>query len=644
MRRELGRFASSDGSSLIRLATRLSAVDARDGRETAATADVDPIYRMRDQLFVQPDARLEECFGMDEPIRMTRQEIAVARSHIEAWKTIAAGEHDDVLILEDDVWFTVGAAKLIERGWLAALERQREDARLLYLSYKDAGGTAERVDACGDLFRPVRGLWYMSGYVLSRAAAATLLRAMPVVGPVDLWMNHRFAALDVAALSSPAILQREDGGSDNAYSILPYLARAGTVDAGSAPMAPTTAAIGPVFAWTARDRTGSMAMALSMLGLRVRVSPDDEDPAHAQALLARSRTFDAFVNASLTPDALAFAIEVPGSKFVVEAAEALPSPRPPRARTLVLRDDGSERDPWRQLCALFGVRPPDAGYPLDVPGEWRMFEDARPCVTEPAPAQARSDPAFSELDESPWVLPPAAGWSPRLASAPIEADPREPLVQASMRSPPPEFAVLVETFPGNLASFDQGGVVFGEEGASLSLRASSGGVRPFRSGAFASVRPFGHGRFEAEIRAAPGAGLVTGFFLHRDSPRQEIDVELMGGDPRSMLVNVYFNPGDDGAAIEYGYRGSPCRVDLGFDATSDFHLYSIDWSPRRIRWSVDGRTIHERSSWDPTPIPHLPMRLYANLWAPRSEALAGNLQNASLPSEATFRDVFVHGD
>ena len=51
---------------------------------------------------------------------------------------------------------------------------------------------------------------------------------------------------------------------------------------------------------------------------------------------------------------------------------------------------------------------------------------------------------------------------------------------------------------------------------------------------------FQHGRFEAEIKAARGSGLVTGFFLHRDSPRQEIDVELPGGDSRSMLINVYF--------------------------------------------------------------------------------------------------------
>jgi hypothetical protein len=76
-----------------------------------------------------------------------------------------------------------------------------------------------------------------------------------------------------------------------------------------------------------------------------------------------------------------------------------------------------------------------------------------------------------------------------------------------------------------------------------------------------------------------------------------------------MLINVFLNPGDDGAAIGFGYRGSPCRIDLGFDAALDFRLCAIDWRPCRIVWLVDGRVVHERAGLDPTPLPHLPMRL-----------------------------------
>lgn len=203
------------------------------------------------------------------------------------------------------------------------------------------------------------------------------------------------------------------------------------------------------------------------------------------------------------------------------------------------------------------------------------------------------------------------------------------------------FPGLVETFPGNLASFAREHLRYGDDGAQLVIDAAEGGVRPYRSGAFASVRSFTYGRFEADIRAAPGSGLVTGFFLHRDTPRQEIDIEFAGADSGRMLVNVYFNPGDDGTAMGYGYRGSPCRIDLGFDATADFHRYAIDWRQDRVAWLVDGKVVHERVSWDPTPIPHLSMRLHANLWAPRSDELAGRIDEGTLPAAAAFRNVLV---
>jgi beta-glucanase (GH16 family) len=183
--------------------------------------------------------------------------------------------------------------------------------------------------------------------------------------------------------------------------------------------------------------------------------------------------------------------------------------------------------------------------------------------------------------------------------------------------------------------------VYDGDGAHLVISEAATGIRPYRSGAVASVRSFQYGRFEAEIRAASGSGLVTGFFLHRDAPRQEIDIELPGDDPRCMLVNVYFNPGDEGTTMGFGYRGSPCRIDLGFDSTSNFHRYTIDWRPGRIVWSVDGTIVHERVGWDPTPLPHVPMRLHANLWAPRSEELAGRIDRSALPSTATFRNLSV---
>jgi hypothetical protein len=584
---------------------------------------------------------LEACFDVEEPVRMTRQEVAIAQSHIEAWKAIAASSCEHVLVLEDDIWFRAGAAAAIDGGWRAAVRRQASQGgpHLLYLSYEDAGGTASRVDQCDALFRPERGLWFLSGYVLSRGGAKRLLRAMPVVGPVDMWMNYRFDELGALALTLPAILQRPDGGSDNAYSVLPFLARAGIVDADIVPEPPQVA--GPVVAWTARNDREGLAMALSMLGLRVRAFDRDERAILASELSALLTTFDALVDPPLAPCALAAAIANVGAKFVFEAeayrgAASQPA-LPPPSRTAILPPGEPDDALWDPICALLDLNRPIEAFPKGAPRAWRLFRDDRPAV----PTSVCDARWGGAMDESPWALLPVSDRPSPPQSDYMDRPPGDRLLHATMTTPSPLFPARVETFPGNLAAFAREGMLYSEEGAHLVLDTIAIGDRPYRSGAFASARAFSHGRFEAEIRAARGSGLVTGFFLHRAAPRQEIDVELTGDDPHSMLVNVYFNPGDDGAALGFGYRGSPCRIELGFDVTSEFHHYAIDWRPNRISWAVDGKVVHERMSWEPTPIPHLPLHLHGNLWAPRSEELSGRIDEDALPVSAGFRNVSI---
>lgn len=643
--RELGRLRTSEGVPLTSITRRLVAVDARDGRGAAATGDVDAIYRIGDQLHVQPDARLAECFADGEPVRMTRQEMAVARSHVEAWKVVAHGTDEFVLVLEDDIWFTPGARSVIDRAWSAALGRCAADGgpNLLYLSYNDAGGTALRQNVCETLFRPVRGLWFLSGYVLSRKGAVALLRAMPVVGPVDLWMNFRFAELDALALSSPPIAQRHDGESDNAYSILPFLARAGIVDARHAARPPDLSRHGPVLAWTGGAQRESLAMALSMLGLRVRAFDGNEAQMHYRALEAAFETFDALVDPPITPVTLSSMASDKRSIVLLDASAPIPAglelERVPPSRSAILTSDDGCGKSWDVLCEVLGVVKPVEAFPAGADRKLRLFRDARPAA--PVVTATRSRRVDSAMDDSPWVLPPSSEWRPTRNANRSILGVGPPVAKAPMTEASRSFPGLVETFPGNLASFTRDNLRYGNGGADLVIDTATGGLRPYKSGAFASVNAFTYGRFEVEIKAARGAGLVTGFFLHRDTPLQEIDIEFAGVDPRRMLVNVYFNPGDDGTAMGFGYRGSPSWIDLGFDATADFHRYAIDWRPERLTWLVDGNVVHERASWDPTPIPHLGMRVHANLWAPRSKEFAGQLDTCALPAVATFRNVLV---
>jgi GR25 family glycosyltransferase involved in LPS biosynthesis len=641
--KELGRFRTGRGEPLTSIVKRFAAIDARDGRAVAATADVDPNYHIGDQLHVQPDSRLSACFDDDEPVKMTRQEIAVARSHIEVWKYIATGPHNYVLVIEDDIWFRSKAAASIDRGWRAALQRFPDKGpQLLYLSYVDAGGSADRADICDNLFRPMRGLWFLSGYVLSKEGAAALLRSMPVIGPVDMWINYRFNDLRALALSSPAILQRPDGSSDNAYSILPFLARAGIVDANPGDMSPRKARIWRLLAWSSGGERESLAMALSMLGLRVLVFDEGDEAIGCARLRRLFEVFDALVDPPLSDDSNT---EVLANEWIRVVVEADVPKRPgfdptllPSSRTLTLTRGGQPNSWWGELCSFLNIVEPNHAFPFGAPRGSRLFRDDRQCSRQNLESTVRRSTV--PMDDSPWVLPPEV-WRPPLPVSQRLCNLGPTIMQESMTSASPEIRSVAETFPGNLAVFAHDSVTYDHLGATLSINEKASGQRPYQSGALASKQNFTYGRFSAEIRAAPGAGLVTGFFLHRHAPRQEIDIELLGNTPSRMLINVFFNPGDDGTALDFGYRGTPFYIDLGFDSTAAFHLYEIDWHPNYIAWFVDGKIVHERVGWDPTPIPHLPMRLHANLWAPRSEQFAAKVDNATLPSTATFKNISI---
>jgi beta-glucanase (GH16 family) len=158
-----------------------------------------------------------------------------------------------------------------------------------------------------------------------------------------------------------------------------------------------------------------------------------------------------------------------------------------------------------------------------------------------------------------------------------------------------------DTFPSNLALFSPANVTADSGALSLAFRHEHTPVRDFTAAAIASRQLYLYGSFAAELRPSDVPGLITGLFLHRNGPRQEIDIEILGRDTTKMLVNVFYNPGPEGTKLEYGYRGTPTEIDLGFDASADFHLYEIEWQPNTVTWKVDGVAVYRRALWNPTP-------------------------------------------
>lgn len=69
----------------------------------------------------------------------------------------------------------------------------------------------------------------------------------------------------------------------------------------------------------------------------------------------------------------------------------------------------------------------------------------------------------------------------------------------------------------------------------------------------------------------------------------EIDIELVGGDPTSWQTNI-FAPAPQDKEPLWGVFGTiedllhPSKID-------EFHKYMIDWNEERIIWSVDGKVV-----------------------------------------------------
>lgn len=165
------------------------------------------------------------------------------------------------------------------------------------------------------------------------------------------------------------------------------------------------------------------------------------------------------------------------------------------------------------------------------------------------------------------------------------------------------------------ADFSPHNVRFDRNGMTLSITHRNGGPTPYVSAEFQRVGFYGYGRYEVVMKAAKMPGIVSSFFTHTDAyfgdPHSEIDFEFVGGKPHEVHTN-YFGDG----------RSEGLDIELGFDASEDFHIYAFEWVPDRISWYVDGVEIRTVEAEDVRPpIPSVTSRVMANIWAANNQAL-----------------------
>jgi hypothetical protein len=350
------------------------------------------------------------------------------------------------------------------------------------------------------------------------------------------------------------------------------------------------------------------------------------------------RIFDAYVNiGSLNAIVKILRSRYPRAKFIITATNDATTDYTflnvegdlKGADITVLHLD--ELSKWQVVCQHLRCAPPACSFPVLKDLGQREIQAE---ITKLDQVQKFKIPT---RDNSPWLIESRSWWKGINAVSPKdEQGENETLVKISDRLEHLDthhWLLRSDTFTDNLALFRPSNIEFRPGiGAVFSIKKESLGVRDYSAASLCSLHHYLFGKFEATVQPSNVSGVVTGIFLHRNSPRQEIDIEIAGNRPNRLLVNVFFNPGDEGANFDYGYRGAPTYIELGFDASKECHRFTIEWSPCEIRWLVDDKLVHRRGIWDPTPIPNLPMAFHINSWLTRSTQLAGRINNRRLPA------------
>lgn len=151
-----------------------------------------------------------------------------------------------------------------------------------------------------------------------------------------------------------------------------------------------------------------------------------------------------------------------------------------------------------------------------------------------------------------------------------------------------------------------------------------------------SIDTLTYGKVESSVRVASGSGVISALVLiYTPWPPpdwNEIDIEFFGKTTNQVQFNtmVFIPPGD----VIADHLQFPQVVTLGFDATSEFHTYGIEWEPGVVRFLVDGALLHTATEEMSRMV--LPQNILLTIWASDSAAWAGAVNDATAPTTVVY--------
>jgi beta-glucanase (GH16 family) len=212
---------------------------------------------------------------------------------------------------------------------------------------------------------------------------------------------------------------------------------------------------------------------------------------------------------------------------------------------------------------------------------------------------------------------------------------------------PSKWSLMTHSWDGNLAQFSAENTVFKDGIASILLtRADGDTTKPFRGVEMRSKSTITFGKLETRARFAKGSGVVSAAVLiYTPWPADdwnELDMEYLAGRSRMQFNAMVYTgaPVTKPVTTSVSPTQYPSLVDLGFDATADFHVYTIEWTPSAVRFLVDGDVKREWN--EQISRMKLPQNLLLTIWASSSASWAGALADDAAPTQSDFDWVRVY--
>src|SRR5690606_3597076 len=152
--------------------------------------------------------------------------------------------------------------------------------------------------------------------------------------------------------------------------------------------------------------------------------------------------------------------------------------------------------------------------------------------------------------------------------------------------------------------------------------------KPFLGAEVRSRDTLTYGRVRARAKLAKGSAVISSLVtIYTPWPADdwnELDIECLGKDPQNVQFNamVYTGPPTTPpVTTSVTPTQDPTQVDLGFDPSEDFHVYTIEWTPEGAFFLVDDELKHTWIKY--ISLMNLPQNVLLTIWASNAAAWAG---------------------